>query len=70
MKKVTITALVPDDTNQNEFKTWLKGCPFSFEGGQTVTWENVPDTEKEVQTITAGDMGTLEDVGLVGEQAA
>jgi hypothetical protein len=45
MKKVTITALVGDDTNQNEFKNWLKSCPFSFEGGQTITWENVPAPE-------------------------
>ncbi len=46
MKKVTITALVGDDTNQNELKNWVKTCPFSFEGGQTVTWENVPEPEK------------------------
>lgn len=47
MKKVTFTALVGDDTNQNEFKTWLKSCPFSFEGGQTIAWENVPEPKKE-----------------------
>ena len=45
MKKVTFTALVPDDTNQNDFKTWLKSCPVSFEGGQTISWENVPAPE-------------------------
>lgn len=66
MKKVTITALVPDDTNQNDLKTWVKGCPFSFEGGQTITWENVPNPEgeKEPQSIDAGDVGTVEGAGL------
>lgn len=41
MKKVTITALVDAETNQNDFKSWLKSCPFSIDGGQTIAWENV-----------------------------
>ncbi len=60
MKKVTITALVPDDTNQNDLKTWVKGCPFSLAGNQTIIWENIPEPAKEAQTITAADVGTLE----------
>lgn len=56
MKKVTITALVPDDTNQNDLKTWVKGCPFSLAGDQTVTWENIPEPAKEeAQTEAAND---------------
>lgn len=51
MKKVTITAIVPDDTNQNDLKTWVKTCPFSLEGGQTVTWENLP---KAAETVDGG----------------
>lgn len=43
MKRVTITALVGDETNQNELKTWLKSCPYSLEGGQTIAWENLPN---------------------------
>ena len=46
LKKVTFTALVPADTNQNEFKNWLKSCPVSFEGGQTIAWENIPEPPK------------------------
>lgn len=45
-KKVTITAIVDDETNQNEFKNWLKTCPFSIDGGQTIAWENIPEPEK------------------------
>jgi hypothetical protein len=45
VKKVTITALVSDDVVQNELKNWVKTCPYSLEGGQTVTWENIPDPE-------------------------
>lgn len=55
MKKVTITALVGDDVNQNEFKNWLKSCPFSFEGGQTIAWENVPEPKKEEQDAPADE---------------
>ena len=46
MKKVTFTALVPSDVPQNEFKNWVKSCPFSFEGGQTIVWENLPEGDK------------------------
>lgn len=41
MKKVTCTFLVNDDTNQDSFKSWVKTCPYSKEGNQTVTFENV-----------------------------
>ncbi len=41
MKKVTITVFVNDDTNQNAFKDWVKTCPFSKEGNQTILWENL-----------------------------
>lgn len=52
MKKVTFTALVGNEVNQNEFKNWVKSCPFSFEGGQTIAWENVPDPEKAPEPET------------------
>lgn len=42
LKKATITLIVDDEVSQNEFKNWLKSCPFSYEGGQTVTWEKIP----------------------------
>lgn len=41
-KKATLSIIMDADANQNDFKNWLKSCPFSFEGGQTVTWENLP----------------------------
>lgn len=31
------------DINQNDFKNFVKACPFSTEGGQALTWENGPD---------------------------
>lgn len=40
-KKVTMTFIVDADVNQNEFKNWVKSCPFSADGDQTVTWENL-----------------------------
>lgn len=49
-KKVTITAIVSDDVNQNEMKNWLKTCPYSIEGGQTITWENLSTSEAAPQT--------------------
>ena len=55
MKKVTITAFVDDNTNQNDFKTWLKSCPFSFEGGQTIAWENIPGPEKSETEAPAAE---------------
>lgn len=42
-KKATVTFIVPDDVPQNEFKDWVKSCPFSKEGGQNLQWENIPD---------------------------
>jgi len=42
-KKVTMTLIVSGDTNQNDFKNWVKSCPFSADGDQTVHWENIPD---------------------------
>ena len=45
-KKVTITAIVPDDTNQNQIKDWVKACPVSLAGDQTIHWENLPEPEK------------------------
>ncbi len=44
-KTVTITMTLNDDVVENEVKTWVKSCPFSPQGGQTVTWKNEPDPE-------------------------
>lgn len=40
-KRATISLIVDADVNQNEFKNWLKSCPFSAEGDQTIQWENL-----------------------------
>lgn len=40
-KAATLTIIVDDDVNQNDFKNWLKSCPFSEAGGQTITWSTV-----------------------------
>lgn len=42
-KKVTLTFIVDEDVNQNDFKNWVKSCPFSHEGGQTLAWEHIED---------------------------
>lgn len=59
MKKVTIEVTVSDETNQNELKNWLKSCPFSFVGGQTIKWENIPNPEppKEEAKATEAKAG-------------
>lgn len=45
LKRATITVTMDQEVNQNDFKNWLKSCPVSFEGGQTITWENLPSDE-------------------------
>lgn len=40
-KKVTVSFIMDASVNQNEFKNWVKSCPVSHEGGQSLTWENL-----------------------------
>ncbi len=41
-KTATVQITVDQETNENQFKDWLKSCPFSFEGGQSVQWTPEP----------------------------
>lgn len=50
-QKVTVTAEVDDSVNQNNFKDWLKTCPVSIDGGQTITWENLPTESVQADTV-------------------
>jgi hypothetical protein len=43
MKRVTVSFIVNDDTNQNAFKDWVKSCPYSQDGDQALKWENIED---------------------------
>ena len=47
-KRATISLIVDADVNQNEFKNWLKSCPFSAQGDQTIQWENIAPVDSNV----------------------
>lgn len=44
-QKVTVTFELNDDVAQNDLKNWVKSCPHSPEGGQTLKFEAVESAE-------------------------
>ena len=41
VRRVTATFIVPEATNWNDLKNWVKSCPFSQPGDQTLGWDVV-----------------------------
>lgn len=50
-KIATIKLIVSADVNNNDMKAWVRTCPFSAEGDQTVHWENIPDEPGSDQPV-------------------
>lgn len=52
-----------EDRNQNEFKNYVKSCPFSHEGGQTLEWgrdhDRGPYVKVKVQVKAETNEGQL-----------
>jgi len=66
-KKVTVTLELNDSVAQNDFKNWIKSCPFSPEGGQTLVWEYLKET-KTVEVSEDENGNPVETVGNVSAE--
>lgn len=42
-KKITFNGTMTGNVNMQEFKNWIKSCPFSLTGVQILAWETLSD---------------------------